>query len=357
MGIISLIGEGLKSNIVRPKIPYKLTFAVTLHCNSRCKHCNIWQLQPKNELSIEEIRNFAKANQNFTIVELTGGEPFLRSDIVDIARAFSDYSKKLYAITLPTNSLVNSDLIVERVKEMLKLKKKIVVTLSLDGYRELEDEIRGVKGNYDRVIALYKKFKEIKEENKNFDFKFGFTMIGLNQGKFFETLRRVKEDLPEVKITNFHINVGAISEGYYGNNSALKDNIFVDREKAAKEIEEIIKAYRKEMGILNFDLVSIGEYIYMLGLLEFVRTGKNPFKRLIGEASIYMDSFGNIYPSILVSKKLGSIREDGYDLKNILSKSKGVLEEDDRKHYTFCDEVASIMGDIPKDIELMLKPL
>jgi len=149
LGLLSLLSDGLKSNIIRPKEPYKLTFAVTLNCNSRCKHCNIWQLRPKNELTIEEIRAFVRANPSFVIVELTGGEPFMRSDLVEIAKAFAEYSKRLYAITIPTNSLVNIEAIVNKVNEMLKLNKKIVVTLSLDGYRELEDEIRGVKGNYD----------------------------------------------------------------------------------------------------------------------------------------------------------------------------------------------------------------
>ncbi len=355
MGVFALISEGLKSNFSRLKHPYKLTFAITLQCNSRCKHCNIWQLKPKGELSIEEIRKFAEANPYFVIVELTGGEPFLRSDIVEIAEAFAQYSKNLYAITMPTNSLVNGDIIVEKVRKMLKFGKKIVVTLSLDGYRELEDTIRGVPGNYGKVISLYKRFNEIKKSNSNFDFKFGFTMIGLNQGKFLETVRRVKEDLPEIKITDFHLNLGAISEGYYGNNASLKENILVDREKAVKELEEIIKAYKKELGFKLFDVVSVGEYIYLKGLLEYLKSGKNPFKRLIGEASVYMDSFGNVYPSILVNKKLGSIREDGYDLSKIIERGKEIIESDDRRHYTFCDEEASIIGDIKKSVELLIK--
>jgi len=353
LGLLSLLSDGLKSNIIRPKEPYKLTFAVTLNCNSRCKHCNIWQLRPKNELTIEEIRAFVRANPSFVIVELTGGEPFMRSDLVEIAKAFAEYSKRLYAITIPTNSLVNIEAVVNKVNEMLKLNKKIVITLSLDGYRELEDEIRGVKGNYDRVIALYKRFAEIKKANKNFDFKFGFTMIGLNQGKFLETVKRVKEDLPDVKLIDFHLNLGALSEGYYGNNLSLRENILVDRDKAIKEVEEIIRAYKKEMGF-TLDLVVLGEYIYLKGLLEYLKTGKNPFKRLIGEASIYMDSFGNIYPSILVNKRLGSIREDGYELKKMIEKNISIIEDDDRKHYTFCDEEASIIGDIPNDIKLLI---
>jgi MoaA/NifB/PqqE/SkfB family radical SAM enzyme len=355
MYAIGLFTEGIKSNFIGLSHPYKLTFAITMRCNSRCKHCNIWQLKPQNELTIEEIRKFAEANPFFKIIELTGGEPFIRNDIVEIASTFSKYSHGLYAITMPTNSLVSKDLILSKVREMLKLKQKIVVTLSLDGYRELEDNIRGVNGNYDKVISLYKEFSELKKSHKNFDFKFGYTMIGINQGKFFKTVEEVKKDLPEVSITDFHINIGATSESYYGNNKDISSNIAVDKNVAIGELKEVINAYKKSIGWHVFDIVNVGEYIYLKGLLEYLEKGVNPFRRRIGEASIFVDNMGNVYPSILVEKKLGNIRNDGYALKDIIDKSKQIISNDDGKHYTFCDEEASIIGDIPKSIELFMK--
>ncbi|MGC9205161.1 MAG: radical SAM protein [Candidatus Micrarchaeia archaeon] len=355
MNAMGLFTEGIKSNFVSLSHPYKLTFAITMRCNSRCRHCNIWQLRPQNELTIEEIRKFSEANPFFKIVELTGGEPFLRGDIVEIAEAFSKNSKGLYAITMPTNSLVSKDLILSKVKGMLKLKQKIVVTLSLDGYRELEDHIRGVSGNYDKVISLYKEFSELKKSHKNFDFKLGYTIIGLNQGKFLKTVEEVKKDLPEVSITDFHVNIGATSESYYGNNRDLSSNIVADKKVAIEELKEVAKAYKKSIGLNIFDIVNVGEYIYLKGLIEYLEKGVNPFKRRIGEASVFVDNVGNVYPSILVEKKLGNIRSDGYALENIISRSKNIIKEDNGKHYTFCDEEASIIGDIPKSLELLIK--
>ena len=78
------------SNFRRLKKPYKLNFAITMWCQSRCLTCNIWQIKPKDELTLDEIREFAKKNTSFRWVGLTGGEPFLRSDIVDIAKAFKE---------------------------------------------------------------------------------------------------------------------------------------------------------------------------------------------------------------------------------------------------------------------------
>lgn len=44
------------------KQPYKLNFAITSACNSRCKTCNVWRLFKKNpeivknDLTLEEIK-------------------------------------------------------------------------------------------------------------------------------------------------------------------------------------------------------------------------------------------------------------------------------------------------------------
>ena len=110
--IMKLLGLGmtaLKSNFANLEKPYKLTFAITYRCQSRCLTCNIWQMKPTNELGLDEIRKFAMAN-SFKWIEITGGEPFLRSDIVEVVKAFLEGSKDLYIVTIPTNSLTSHDL-------------------------------------------------------------------------------------------------------------------------------------------------------------------------------------------------------------------------------------------------------
>ncbi|MDE1824747.1 MAG: radical SAM protein, partial [Candidatus Micrarchaeota archaeon] len=97
--MISIVGTILKSNFTRLGRPYKLNFSITYWCQSRCTHCSIWQIRPKGELTLDEIRNFARQNNYFKWVELTGGEPFLRQDIVEIARTFRDECKGLYLLT------------------------------------------------------------------------------------------------------------------------------------------------------------------------------------------------------------------------------------------------------------------
>ena len=50
------------------------------------RDCSIWKQKPGKELTFDEITEFAKKNNYFRWIGLTGGEPFLRSDIVEIVR-------------------------------------------------------------------------------------------------------------------------------------------------------------------------------------------------------------------------------------------------------------------------------
>ena len=131
-----IIGLGLnaaKSNFTELDKPYKMTFAITYRCQSRCLTCNIWQRKPVNELTVDEIREFAKKNNYFRWLEITGGEPFLNSDIVEIVRAFVQNSNGLFILTMPTNSLCNQEMLAVKLKQILDMGiPKVSITLSLD---------------------------------------------------------------------------------------------------------------------------------------------------------------------------------------------------------------------------------
>ena len=210
--------EALKSNFATLSRPYKLNFAVTYQCNSRCLTCDIWKLKPVNELSTSEIVQFAEKNSYFKWVELTGGEPFLRSDIVEIAKAFKANMKGLYLLTIPTNSLVNHDALVGKIEGIARLGiPRFVITLSLDGYRELHDKIRGVPGNFDKVMAVAASLHELESKYKGFSFFFGYTMSKYNIGELAKTIESVRSQLPWVNANRFHVNIAQASDFYYNN--------------------------------------------------------------------------------------------------------------------------------------------
>lgn len=67
--------------------PFNLIVAVTRHCNSRCKMCNIWQEKNTPTLSIEQYRHmFREPFPSVRSLTLTGGEPTLQRSGRDFRR-------------------------------------------------------------------------------------------------------------------------------------------------------------------------------------------------------------------------------------------------------------------------------
>jgi Fe-coproporphyrin III synthase len=343
--LMSLANTALKSNFVKLDKPYKLNYCITYWCQSRCLTCNIWQIKPKGEMNIEEVREFVKKNPYFKWVELTGGEPFLRSDIVDIAKAFKENSKELYILTMPTNSLCNHDLVERKLKEILELGiPRVAVTVSLDGYRELHDKIRGIPGNYDKAIDTFKRLKELKKQYDNLYFVFGYTLSKFNKGEFEKTYQAVKQDIPDIKHNDFHINLAQVSSNYYGNST---DDIKANNPEIVGELENILKNREFQVGV-----IPMIETAFTKKLVEYAKTGYSPLKSRSLEASLFMDSYGNVYPSIMWDKKIGNVRETAFDLmplwNNEIAKSvrMDIKQGKEPNQWTSCEAYQILTGNV-----------
>ena len=142
----------IASNFKRLAFPYKLTFVATYRCQSRCVYCKIWEREPEGELTLEQIQAFFKKSNKFSWVDLTGGEVTLRNDYPEIARSIITNNRALYHFHTPTNGLA-PERTERQVREILGMKpNKFVITVSLDGPKDLDDRLRGVKGDFDKVI-------------------------------------------------------------------------------------------------------------------------------------------------------------------------------------------------------------
>lgn len=148
--------------------PYIISWNLTYRCNLECEHCYLdagpntlssrfnRESVPfekgnslRDELStaecfkiIDQIADFAP--EALTI--LTGGEPLLRRDILEIAKYASD--KKLWVV-VGTNGVKISENLVLRLKES----GVRGMALSLDSLNpEIHDKFRGVKGAWQNTV-------------------------------------------------------------------------------------------------------------------------------------------------------------------------------------------------------------
>ena len=123
--------------------------AVTHRCNAHCAMCNIWQSKAVDELTPEHMR---KLPVSLRTVNLTGGEPFLRTDLADFVREVRQRCPRAI-ITISTNAYL-PDRIVERMAEIRRIDPAVRLAVSLDGIGEAHDRIRGDEGVFERVCTL-----------------------------------------------------------------------------------------------------------------------------------------------------------------------------------------------------------
>ena len=94
----------LKYLVVKePKTPIQLIHFVTSRCNAKCGHCFYWsQLNTKGELSLEEIDKITKHLPDLVILNISGGEPFIRPDFAEVIKTYYR-NTPVKEVTVPTN--------------------------------------------------------------------------------------------------------------------------------------------------------------------------------------------------------------------------------------------------------------
>jgi sulfatase maturation enzyme AslB (radical SAM superfamily) len=146
-------------------LPMNLTFSLSYRCNSRCKTCNVYK-KDSYELTPDEWKKVFKSLGKAPFwVTISGGEPFLRDDLLEIVRALYDNCRPAI-INIPTNGILHNR-IPDRVKEIASYCKgsQIIINLSLDDIEERHDAIRGVPGNFEKALKSFNGLKKIHLDN------------------------------------------------------------------------------------------------------------------------------------------------------------------------------------------------
>ena len=137
------------------RLPAGVVYEATMRCNLKCEFCYVGDLlniegEWRQELPIDMLRR-AFPDQNGLQVSLTGGEIFMRKDILDVMDVFR--GKGYVCGYLTTNgTIINS----ERAEALAELAAKGFlkhISVSIDGPGELHDRARGVKGTFERTAA------------------------------------------------------------------------------------------------------------------------------------------------------------------------------------------------------------
>jgi len=154
---------GPPSNFMNYKFedrPFLVFWEVTRACALACSHCRA-EAQPcrdPDELDKEEaiklVEDLAELRPPMLI--LTGGDPLMRPEVLDIARHATSLGLHVGLSPSGTNRLVNADFQAFRDAGIQRM------SLSLDGAtRETHDAFRGIEGTFDRTIKAIHMANEV----------------------------------------------------------------------------------------------------------------------------------------------------------------------------------------------------
>ncbi len=275
---------------------------VTYRCNSKCLMCDLEARYLRNkdkseELSAHDLRQLIDqlARIGTEGVIFSGGEPFLRKDVLSLV----DYAREKGLYTLiPTNAfLLDGPLCDEIMKSKLD-----ILEVSLDGLGATHDRLRGLPGNFGKVCDAV---RYIIGKRKNGRPKINIC-TAISRENIQEILPLVKavEDLGADNIVfNIAYSMGLDGEKREGMRPLLFD------EKGAQELDRVIdslKSLKKKIPIIDNSLA-------FLEALKLAARGKPiPCRCLAPQTTINVDTYGNIFPCfgfIELNRSVGNIRD------------------------------------------------
>jgi len=274
----------MKKNKVQKKL--NGTVIVTYRCNARCNMCNRYKKpsKPEEEISIETIKKLP--SMYFT--NITGGEPFIRTDLKDIVR---ELYKKSDRIVISTNGFFTN-----RIIDLCNEFPNIGIRISIEGLEETNNKIRGIDNGFQIGYSTLMKLREIGMK----DVGFGMTVQDAN----------CKDLVPLYKISNemgMEFATATLHNSFY---FVEAKNIIKNRPVVAKEFEKLINELLKSNSPKKWFRAYFNH-----GLVNYIYAQKRLLPCDMSFDTYFIDPYGDVMPCNGTKDKevMGNLNEQSWD--------------------------------------------
>jgi MoaA/NifB/PqqE/SkfB family radical SAM enzyme len=273
------------------RFPGAIAIALTERCNLSCKMCGRMELQ-KKDLSCEKIMSlldeaYALGARRF---DPWGAELFMRDDLPDIL-AYADRIgfREIYIVS--NGLLLNrSDLL-----DKLAVIKSLVLIISIDGPKEIHDELRGT-GVFDQAVSSLSKLGQ----------------KGIKRSIASIIMRPTINHLHKIVDLAADLNIRIISMQPYCRDAAgsgCDHSMFEfrsdEKNMVAKKLKDLLRyARRKNVMIYTENM--------MRHFASYLSEGISPFPPQgchIPSKTLVVDIEGNAHPCFTIKKQMGNINE------------------------------------------------
>jgi MoaA/NifB/PqqE/SkfB family radical SAM enzyme len=247
--------------------------------------CNIHSNEWKDKMTTGDFNHLLSRSEFKDLLEvsITGGEPFLRHDLSAIVQGMIESLPKLKWVFINTNGTYPES-VKEFLTEFSTSIKKLTVSISIEGDRNVHERIRGIK-NFD--LAIKTLGLASNSGFPNVSAIISTTLTSLNaDARQLEFIRRLAEEYKCGYTFRF-----ADSSSTYYRNERLAENLAVSK-KQKEEIIEFISRYLKDDPFQQIQK-------------RFLETGTTGLKCTAGKDFAFVQADGKIYPCIFSTRVIG----------------------------------------------------
>ena len=291
----SLIARLTETWFHRPSTPTRVVMAPTRPSNLRCEMCHTWQATPGPELTPAEVRAILTQMPKLCWLDVTGGEIFLRRDATELLDAVLDAAPALRMLHFPTNGWFTARTVeaVRRVRER-RPELSLIVTVSLDGPRDVHDRIRGRAGSYDRALETLRALRAID----GVGVYVGTTVTPSNADHITALGDALREAIPGFTAAEWHWNWLQISSHFF-------DNADLAALPSVKS-ERLVVTHLQRRGAPR-SLVELMELVFLVNLESYLKGEPTGVPCQSLRSAGFISPEGDLYPCHVYDRPLGTL--------------------------------------------------
>ncbi|TKJ41565.1 radical SAM protein [candidate division LCP-89 bacterium B3_LCP] len=315
---------GRRFRLAKGSHPITLTFSVTSRCQSRCLTCHIGDksrkghFKDKPDLSLDEIEKIFKSLGKLYFFNVSGGEPFLRSDLPDIVELAIEHLKP-GIIHIPTNALAPGPIekgcreILQKIRKR-NIKIPLTVKPSIDGLGDLHDKIRGVRGNFEKLEETIIRLKLLEEEFPEFHLELGTVISRYNIGQLSE----IEDYVHTLGVQSYRNEIAEERAEFFNKGDGIAPSAELYEKVIQRFAEEIRRHVGKKRPLTRLtESLRLTYYEFAVKILK-KRTQVIPCYG--GISNLHLNYNGQLWPCCVLGydKPLADLRDLNYDVQRAM---------------------------------------
>lgn len=299
-----LIKNGIRFRYLRTsgkvQKPRAVSLEVTHRCIAQCIMCNIWRI-PRDTPSLSAKAWLALLSRDlFTdLVELdiTGGEPFLRTDLAELLTAVCELKKHhlvaLKSIAVTTNGFLTGR-VLDQCRAILPEARRagidLVLVCAMDAVGDMHDAVRNFPGGWPRVDQTIQGLNRLRVNFPNLIIGLKTTVLPINVGQLDAIVRYARRnDLFTI------ISPCIITQGRYLNPDRAQDLAF-----NPEQIQDMTRFFRKAASRWSF---------HDACLVRYFQTGRMKKTCSCGFNYFFIRSQGALFPCPMIDASPGNVTQ------------------------------------------------